>query len=172
MTPLITRPLREEHKELLPHVEELRATADMVGEAPPGELLKAIDACLGFLEEHLLPHAEAEENGLYPAVQRVLGAPETTATMSLDHAEIRRLAGELASLRGEVGVGALTTGRARNLRRVLYGLYALVALHFLKEEEVYLPLLDARLTPAEAEEMFKQMEAAAARARSTHLQPG
>ncbi len=172
MAPLVTGPLREEHKELLPHVKELRATADMVGEAAPGELLKGIDACLGFLEQHLLPHAEAEESALYPAVQRVMGAQEATATMSLDHAEIRRLAQELASLRAEVGIGALTTGRAKALRRVLYGLYGLVALHFLKEEEVYLPLLDARLSPTEAEEMFRQMEAAAARARSTSLQTG
>lgn len=172
MAPPLTRPLREEHKELLPRVQELRATADMVGEAPPGELLKAIDACLGFLEQHLLPHAEAEEGGLYPAVQRAMGAPEATATMSLDHAEVRRLTQELASLRAEVGIGALTTGRAKALRRVLYGLYALVALHFLKEEEVYLPLLDARLTVTEAEEMFKQMEAAAARARGVGLQTG
>jgi len=30
---------------------------------------------------------------------------------------------------------------------VLYGLYAIVKLHFAKEEEVYLPILDQRLTP-------------------------
>jgi hypothetical protein len=44
---------------------------------------------------------------------------------------------------------------------VLYGLYALVKVHFAKEEEVYLPLLDARLQPREAREMFAGMEEAA-----------
>ncbi len=47
------------------------------------------------------------------------------------------------------------------LRRVLYGLHAVVSLHFAKEEEVYLPILEARLTPHEADTMFAAMEAAA-----------
>jgi ADP-ribosylglycohydrolase len=42
-------------------------------------------------------------------------------------------------------------------------LYALVRVHFAKEEEVYLPLLDARLNADEAHAMFEAMEAAAAR---------
>ena len=48
---------------------------------------------------------------------------------------------------------------------MLYGLYALVKVHFAKEEEVYLPMLDARLAPQEAQKMFRAMEAAAAEAR-------
>ena len=50
---------------------------------------------------------------------------------------------------------------AKALRRVLYGLYALVKVHFAKEEEVYLSILDARLTPEEAHRMFEAMEEAA-----------
>jgi hypothetical protein len=45
----------------------------------------------------------------------------------------------------------------RELQRTLYGLYAIIRLHFAKEEEVYLPLLDAGLTPAEADDMFRAM---------------
>jgi hypothetical protein len=48
---------------------------------------------------------------------------------------------------------------------VLYGVYALVKLHFAKEEEVYLPILDQRLTPESAQEMFEAMEAAAHKAK-------
>jgi hypothetical protein len=40
---------------------------------------------------------------------------------------------------------------------VLYGLHHLVKVHFAKEEEVYLPILDERLSPAEAEAMFAAM---------------
>jgi len=50
---------------------------------------------------------------------------------------------------------------------VLYGLYTLVKVHFAKEEEVYLPLLDANLTPDEAIEMFEAMEKAAGEAKAT-----
>jgi hypothetical protein len=49
---------------------------------------------------------------------------------------------------------------------VLYGLYAVVKLHFAKEEEVYLPILDARLTHEEASRMFEAMEMAAKQAKS------
>lgn len=55
--------------------------------------------------------------------------------------------------------------QTKALRRVLYGLYALVKVHFAKEEEVYLPILDARLTPETAHEMFAAMESAAHTAR-------
>ncbi len=60
----------------------------------------------------------------------------------------------------------LTAGQAEAFRRVLYGLYTLVKLHFAKEEEVYLPLLDARLKPAEAQAMFANMEKAAQEAKA------
>jgi iron-sulfur cluster repair protein YtfE (RIC family) len=60
---------------------------------------------------------------------------------------------------------SITTTQSKALRRVLYGLYALVKVHFAKEEELYLPLLDARLSPAEAEHMFADMEKAAKEAK-------
>jgi iron-sulfur cluster repair protein YtfE (RIC family) len=46
---------------------------------------------------------------------------------------------------------------ANGLRRVLYGLHHLVKVHFAKEEEVYLPILDERLSQAEADAMFAAM---------------
>ena len=57
-------------------------------------------------------------------------------------------------------------GQASSLRRVLYGLYALVKVHFAKEEELYLPLLDERLSPEEARAMFEAMERAAGEAKA------
>jgi len=41
-----------------------------------------------------------------------------------------------------------------------------VKLHFAKEEEIYLPLLDAKLTAEEAHAMFEAMEAAANEAKA------
>jgi hypothetical protein len=69
---------------------------------------------------------------------------------------------ELGGLRDRLAASsAVPNELARELRRVLYGLYALVKVHFAKEEEIYLPLLDARLTAPEATRLFGQMEAAA-----------
>jgi hypothetical protein len=45
---------------------------------------------------------------------------------------------------------------------VLYGLYALVKVHFAKEEDVYLSILDARATREEMRRAFQAMEEAAA----------
>jgi hemerythrin-like domain-containing protein len=162
----VTQPLRDEHGELLPHIEALRIAADAVGEADAGTLRAAVDAAWDFLSHHLIPHAEAEEAALYPVVARVMGAPEATKTMSRDHVEVRRLVDELATLRDAVHGGVPASGQDRDLRAVLYGLYALVKLHFAKEEEVYLPILDSRLSPADAHAMFEAMEAAAGAAHA------
>jgi hemerythrin-like domain-containing protein len=151
---------------LLPHIDALRFAADAVGEADDGTLRAAVDGAWDFLVHHLIPHAEAEEAALYPVVASVMGAPEATKTMSRDHIEVRRLAGELGALREAVHAGSLREAQQRGLRAALYGLYALVKLHFAKEEEVYLPILDARLSATEANAMFEAMEAAAGAARA------
>ena len=157
----LTQSLRDEHKELLPHIELLRTVADAVGEAPIASHRRSVDEAYAFLTHHLLPHAQAEERALYPVVGRLMGAPEATATMSRDHVEIGRLTEELGSLRSHLGDTSMSTEEEQTLRRVLYSLFALVRVHFAKEEEVYLPLLDARLTADEAARMFAAMERAA-----------
>jgi iron-sulfur cluster repair protein YtfE (RIC family) len=162
----LTQPLKDEHKELLPYIERLQTVADSVGQAPIGSLRLGIDEAYEFLAHHLLPHAQAEEQALYPVVGKLMGAPEATATMSRDHVEVGRLVEELGSLRSHLAGEATTVDQEKALRRVLYGLYAVVKLHFAKEEEVYLPILDARLTSEEAGRMFEAMEMAAKQAKS------
>jgi iron-sulfur cluster repair protein YtfE (RIC family) len=161
-----TQPLRDEHKDLLPHIELLRTVADDIGDVPIASLRRSIDEAYAFLTHHLLPHAQAEERALYPVVGRLMGAPEATATMSRDHVAIGRLTEELGALRSHLSGTSLGASEERALRRVLYGLSTLVSVHFAKEEEVYLPLLDARLTAEEAARLFEAMERAAHEARS------
>ena len=71
--------------------------------------------------------------------------------------EVEALIGELSTLRSQVGSGSIAPEVARDMRRVLYGMYALVKVHFAKEEEVYLPLLDTTLAPAAASEILAAM---------------
>lgn len=156
-----TDPLRHEHAELLPRVDALRATADAVALLDAGALGAALDERLEFLRGHLAPHADAEDAVLYPVVDRVLGAPGVTAAMSRDRVEVHHLVAELAALRDAVAATGVDDDRRREVQRVLYGLYAVVRLHFAKEEEVYLPLLDAALSPDEADEVFDRMSSAA-----------
>ena len=157
----LTQPLREEHQELLPQIEQLRTVADLVGDTPIEMLQHAIDDVYAFLTMHLIPHAQAEDTALYPMVGKVMGAAQATATMSRDHVEVGRLTDELAVVRLEIMSSHRDDRQAKMLRRILYGLYALIKVHFAKEEEIYLPLLEARLTGDEARELFGAMEHAA-----------
>jgi len=166
-TPVATRPtepLRAEHRELLPHIERLRRVADRIGDAAAPALRAELDEAYTFLTGHLVPHATAEDEVLYPAVARILGSPKATATMSRDHTAVAALIDELGVLRH-----AAADEHARDLRRILYGLHAMVSTHFAKEEEIYLPLLDEHLTPEEASRLFASMEQAAGRIKARML---
>jgi iron-sulfur cluster repair protein YtfE (RIC family) len=161
MTEHLMDPLRDEHRDLLPHIQQLRTVADAVGEIRPLALTTLVDETLLFLQHHLLPHARAEEVVLYPAVGVAMGAAAATRTMSRDHVEVERLIDELASLRGKLDDDAGDDDLDRDLRRVLYGLYAVVRLHFAKEEEVYVPLLEEALDEPRAAALFSAMHTAA-----------
>lgn len=157
----LTAPLRAEHRELLSHIDALRTTAAAVGATTPADLRTRVDASHSLLAEHLLKHASAEDAALYPVVNRLLGNVPVTATMSRDHVEVAALTAELGGLRERLATEPPGDELAEQLRRVLYGLYALVKLHFPKEEEIYLPLLDARLSSEEAAAMFDALDSAA-----------
>jgi hypothetical protein len=161
----ITQPLRDEHKELYRQVENLRLAGDVVNESLTTLAHEKIEMAYDFLTHHLIPHAHAEDKALYPMVQKVMGSPQATATMTRDHVEVGRLTQELGSLRVHKTLLSIPFDHAMALRRVLYGLYALIMLHFAKEEEIYLPLLDANLTAEEAREMFEKMHAVAQEAK-------
>ena len=166
----LTQPLRDEHKELFPHIESLKNAGLAVHGTLSQTSIDLIDEAYAFLTTHLLPHAHAEEVALYPVVQKIMGSPYGTATMSRDHVEVERLTQELSALREQLSATEIGAAKANDLKRVLYGLYTLVKVHFAKEEEVYLPLLDANLTPEAARAMFEAMEAAAGEAKA-HIHP-
>jgi hypothetical protein len=103
----------------------------------------------GFLQDTLLPHEDAEDSVLYPALARPLGSPEATATMSRMHAEIHRLSQRLHSHR-EIAeaAGSVTAEQSDDLLACLYGLHALLCLHFVQEEENFFVLVPTAVNPA------------------------
>jgi iron-sulfur cluster repair protein YtfE (RIC family) len=145
-----TASLHDHHLELLPHVAFIRSAADAVGHSSTEDLIEDVDEVLGFLTHALLPHAEVEDRIIYPAVDKAAGSCETTRTMSRDHVEIARLAEQLRRMRPRAYAAGTDTTVAREFRRVLYGLHAILSLHVAKEEELLFPLLEDRLTDAEA----------------------
>src|SRR5215467_11127811 len=139
--PALPERVRNEHRELLAHIELLRTVADSVGSASTESIRESIGRAYTFLIQQLIPHAQAEEQVWYPAVGRLLRAVEATDTMSRDHLEVIRLTEELGALRLHLFYAPLIKSDEQALRRILYGLYAIIGLHLAKEEEIYLPIL-------------------------------
>ena len=157
----VTQPLRDEHKELIPHIEGLARAGDAIGRASLAEQQEKVHASYVFLTEGLIPHAVAEDKVLYAKVDELVGTngkTHATDTMRRDHEEVGTLTDQLGKLGGKLEKGELAIPDQHELRRVLYSLNGVVGLHFAKEEEVYLPLLDRTLTAEQSQAMFEQME--------------
>lgn len=150
--------MRDEHSEQVTRLELLRAVADLINSVPIASLRDNVGQAYSFLIHQFLPHAQAEEKVLYPTVGKLLHAVEAPDTMSRDHLEVMRLTEELETLRLHLFYAPLSTSDEHALRRVLYGLYAIIKLHLAKEEEIYLPILEARLPPAEMDHLVEAME--------------
>lgn len=126
------RELHEEHLELLEHVGAIRTLARDTPSLDADGRGRRLEHVLRFLRGRLMPHAQAEENGLYRGVASVLGDPRSIAPMLADHKHIREYVEQLDGLDVE------DTARMQEL---LYGVYALIIAHFRKEEELYIPLV-------------------------------
>lgn len=142
-----TDAFREEHAELRGQIEHLRSVADRLPTMDTSEREAELRPVFGFLHDSLIPHAEAEERVLYPAVAELLGNPKSTATMISDH---RAIVSRIEALE------KTEPDDLPRLQGLLYGLYALLIVHFHKEEDDYLPLLEER-PQAEVEALLQQM---------------
>jgi heavy metal translocating P-type ATPase len=127
------RRLRDEHDAVLPLIEKIRSSADALSTI--GCDLAPVRSLLDRLEGELLPHERADEALLVPLVDRALGGTDATAAMSRTHAEIEHQVSKLRRLL--VGLDSETTQPEDivELRRLLYGLYAVLRLHNAQEEE-------------------------------------
>src|SRR5690606_18686469 len=139
-TERMLRAFEDEHRELRPPLEALREVADRLGGDPPEVVLPELRRVHRFLTEDLLPHERDEERRLYPAVGRLLGGSEVTATMSRAHAEIERLVARLGRHLALAEESGLRPDQIDDLRACLYGLHAVLNLHFTQEEEAYFSL--------------------------------
>lgn len=129
-----TEPLRQEHAELLQHIEHLAAAARELPSLSDDERELVRRRILAFLSQTLMPHARVEEEVLYPEWATLVGSPDAAAPMVHDHEAIAARVDELA---------AAPISDTDRLQELLYGLYALISVHFDKEEDIQLPAFDA-----------------------------
>ena len=140
----------EEHTHLRADVEGVRDTADRLGDASPGNALELVRDVARFLTDELLPHEAAEEHELYPVVARALGGDDPTGTMSRAHAEIGHVVRRIGRLLDDIGTDVPEEDDIAEFRRLLYGLHAVLRLHFAQEEEGYFTLADLPEPPRSA----------------------
>jgi iron-sulfur cluster repair protein YtfE (RIC family) len=150
------------HQELRPDLERLRQWADEIGVVHLDTVRQRLGAANELLMTRLLPHSLAEDEILYPAVRKLIG-PQATEMLQRDHGQMLKLTAELNVLRRAACADEVGPRFAVEARRILYGLYMLADLHFEKEDEIVLPVLETRCTLAETADLSSAMERAAAR---------
>jgi len=144
--PTTTEPLRTEHRELMVLVEQIRAAARELPDLSPTERDVLVGRITTFVENTLAPHARTEEEVLYRVIGDILGQPRATEPMIHDHQLIRETAHLLAHT---------DTNDVRITQELMYRLYGLIVAHFRKEDDLYLPILDAH--PDRAAEVLGEL---------------
>jgi hypothetical protein len=140
----LTRRFRAEHRVIRGDIEQLRTAADALTTDPlaaPAAMTRVRQAH-ALLTGEIWAHESAEEADLYPALNRLLGGADPTATMSRAHAEIAYQIARLGRLIADIGARVPDETDVADLRGVLYGLHAILRLHTAQEDEAYLSLDD------------------------------
>ena len=140
--------LRAEHDAVLPLIEKIRSTADALSTHDVN--LSPVLTLLNRLEGELLPHERADEELLVPLVSRALGGTDATAAMSRTHAEIEHQVSRLRRLLAGLDIETAQPEDIVELRRLLYGLYAVLRLHNAQEEEGAFSLVPNGIANAQA----------------------
>ena len=133
----VAEPFREQHREFSPDLQRIRTVADNLDRLEGAELRPELDEVRSFLTEQLVEHEEKEESDVYPVVAKLLGGDDPMGTMTRAHVEISHLTRVYATLLDSLPPEGPSRDDLMDLRRVLYGLHAILRLHFAQEEEAY-----------------------------------
>ncbi len=144
-----TEPFRQEHERLLSHIEHIGQAAREVARLDRTEREILVRRVGDFLRGTLLPHAKAEEEVLYPEWAKLVGFADAAVPMVHDHEAIVERTERLEGTDAD---------DVETLQELLYGLHALISVHFRKEEDIQLPAFDAA-PPEVTARVLERMEA-------------
>jgi hypothetical protein len=140
----LTQRFRAEHQFIRGDIEQLRTAADVLTTDP-----RAVRAAMArvrrvhaLLTGEIWAHESAEESDLYPALDRLLGGADPTATISRAHAEIAYKIARLGRLIADIGDRVPGEADVADLRGTLYSLHAILRLYTMQKDEAYLSLGD------------------------------
>ncbi len=154
-----TEHLRAEHDRIRHDASHLARVAAELSDWSAPDTPDELQRLRGFFYGWLLPHAQSEEAILYPLLDRVMGAEQSTRTMAADHTEIHERVDALTELITGIGQGPPTESETEALREHLYALWAIVQLHLKKEETILFPLLDEHLSATDVQTLEEKMRA-------------
>jgi len=126
-----------EHREFAPWLQRIRSVADRLDAFAPAEAREELEQIRWFLLERLVQHEQEEEAAVYPVVAKMMGGEDPMGTMERAHMEIEHLSRVFDHLLEDLPPEGPGTEDLVDLRRVLYGLHAILRLHFAQEEEAY-----------------------------------
>ncbi len=130
------------HQQLSSGIDRLRTTADGLDTLPGTEALADLWAIDAFLADELLPHEEEEDRTIHPDLARAMGTDEAILALHGTHTEIFRLTRIFHELVEMLPPDGPESDDLPELRRVLYGLHAILHLHQAQEEELYASVTD------------------------------
>lgn len=139
-----------EHKEFYPEIQRIRTAADRLGQMTPEETRQELEAVRLFILERLPEHEKEEEAIVYPVVAEAMGGEDPLSSMHRAHLEISHLGRIYQQLIGDLPEDGPSPDDLMDLRRLLYGLYAILRLHFAQEEEAYAWLASDEDVPVSA----------------------
>jgi hypothetical protein len=146
----------EHHARLLPHVDRLLTLAEMVGHVECEALHALFEEEYRFIVGQLVPHMETIERTLYPRIEAELGGRHSLAPMREEHRGMQALIEQLGRYRGHVSGCTWSAVEGMALRRALYRLHSLLKVH-LAEEELYLEVLERRLSDEEKDVLARSL---------------
>ncbi len=152
---LPTASFRAEHAQVKEHLRHIDSMAGGLAAQDPEKQLRTAAFITEFLTDHILSHAAWEEEHLYPSVEKRThgGEHRFTASMRYEHGIIARGIEDLKTRAAEARFDP--AGFTRATDRLL----GVIAAHFEKEEEVFLPVLDKSMTREEVEKELSIGEA-------------
>ncbi|ALR77175.1 heavy metal translocating P-type ATPase [[Enterobacter] lignolyticus] len=130
--------LRADHLALAPILDRLTSVTRELNTIAPAQIRQAVVELDLLLQEKLFPHERADDTDVYPVLANLLGGDDPMAAMSRTHREIFELGRRLRRIVATIPVDGIPESETvAELQRILYGLEAILRLHFAQEEEIY-----------------------------------
>lgn len=155
--PTLAQVSRDHNERLMAHVERLPKLADDIGVAPWADVRERLAGEREFLVATLIPHMESVDVAVHPELDRLMSCRLGMAPLEREHTEIGKLIAQLGDVAALAGAMEPTAGQAIELNRILVKLYSILKVH-LREESLYVPILEHNLLPEQAEAIAVALE--------------